>query len=116
MPDDNKDIQVTYDPTAVPEWVIDPIKVPIGKGKLGVIRWHRNPANAPWTFVRINEVPANWTQRVKHHGAELEVKDPNKFANSYIYTITIAYAGVEHTSPFAKILEVDPPIIMNEGS
>jgi len=108
MPDQNVD--VSYDPNGNPVWTISDPEVEMTEA--GKIIFHRKPANATWTFVRINGIPSDWSQGAQ--GANYQVDDPHDPLGSWAYTITINYDGTEVTGPELLAKADPPPIIMNE--
>ncbi|HWG35787.1 MAG TPA: hypothetical protein VN650_16600 [Gemmatimonadaceae bacterium] len=78
----------------------------------GKILFQRKPASAAWTFVSINNLPSQFTWRIKGNGSEIEVDDAFTSSGEFGYTITVHDASGDHTSgPTAQATV--PPMIMN---
>jgi|SRR6185437_15396041 len=78
----------------------------------GKIIFQRKPAGAAWTFVSINNLPGQFTWRLKGNGSELEVDDAFTSTGEFGYNVTVHDASGDHTSgPTAQATV--PPMIMN---
>ena len=109
----DKDVTVSFDAVAIEQWRILPLTVTLRHS--GIVKFHRDPKDAAWSFLRIIDVPTDWPQSVSDDGGTLKLHDTLKPATGeFKYRIEVVAEDVVYTSPTYAIGETDPPIIINE--
>jgi hypothetical protein len=109
MPDQT--VNVTFDPTANPQFTFDPPSVTMtGAGKVVL---HQNPASAPWTFQSAlvkGDSLGEFSPSVQGNGNSMQINDAfrDPIVTSYSYDVTVSLDGASYTSP-------DPQIVNNPG-
>ena len=82
--------------TAPSTFVFDPPAVTLTSA--GKIVMHQEPTTADWTFVSVNELPAQFTSSVTGNGNGITVNDGHTSDGSWHYTVTVHDASGDHTS------------------
>lgn len=92
MPDQT--VKVSF--TAPNSFTFDPQDVPMTAA--GKIVMHQNPSSVDWTFVSVNELPAQFTSNVTGNGQGVTINDGHTSNGSWHYTVTVHDASGDHTS------------------
>jgi hypothetical protein len=100
-------VQVTFNTNASVPFTILPDRIPMrGRGR---VVFHRNPANADWTFV-VGIVKQDSTEQfssaVRDKGTVLHIHDEYRAMGEFQYQIMVKLDGQYHLSP--------DPVIVNE--
>lgn len=109
MPDQTVD--VTFDPTADPQFTFTPDEVTMTAA--GKVVFHRRPATATWLFTGgnvENDTQKEFSASVQGSGRSLQIDDQFKDTSKtlYKYTISVSLDGTGYTSP-------DPHIVNDPG-
>jgi hypothetical protein len=110
MPDQT--VQVTFDPTATPQFTFTPPSVTMTAS--GNVVLQQFPADASWTFdaaVVKDDTLDEFDATVVGNGQAVQINDKFKDRNEkqYSYDVTVALNGLTYTSP-------DPQIVNDPGS
>lgn len=108
MPDQT--VQVTFNGTGSFEFD-PPAPTMTSAGKIVL---HRNPANADWTFLSVDDLPASqfsWT--VTGNGSGAEVNDGHTANGEFHYGVTVQNASGRHSSGDST-KQTAPPMIVNQ--
>jgi hypothetical protein len=103
-------VDVTFDPSANPQWKFVPENVSMGSS--GKVICHRRPPTATWTFTGgdVKKDPLNeFSSSVEGNGKSLHIDDKfyDKAKTEYEYYVTVELDGTSYTSPDPKIVN-DP--------
>lgn len=109
MPDQT--VNVTFDPTAEPQFTFDPDSVTMTSA--GKIICLRRPPSATWKFTGgdVKEDPLDeFSSSVQGNGSSLHIDDKfyDKTETPYDYYVTVVLNGTSYTSP-------DPVIVNDPG-
>ena len=105
-------VNVSFDPTANPQFTFD--KPSVEMTKAGKVILVQKPASAPWTFqnaVVKDDVLQEFSSVVQGNGNSLQISDAfrDQQKQTYSYDVTVELDGTTYTSP-------DPEIVNDPGS
>jgi len=107
MPDQT--VKVAF--TAPNTFTFDPPSVTLTAA--GKIVMHQEPSNADWTFVSVNELPAQFSSNITGNGQGVSIDDGHTSNGSWHYTVTVHDASGDHTSN-VQPTQTSLPMITNQ--
>ena len=97
------DVQVSFSPTANPQFTFSSNSVPMQAA--GTVVLTRAPGST-WTFTGATFSDSQFTPNVPPGGATVNIVDAHTSMGSFCYTVTVLSGGTSYTSP--------DPVIVNE--